>query len=179
MLGPTFIRPVFLCVKSHLGPETTFLLLSDSCVLFMWSALSDERTGLTFTVQSQNYITTDGQSASLSWCQAPIWGPRPDFYYCQTGVGRPLWRGRVCRLQLLLPSTAQSFSGPSPARLIIFYCLRFETPPTWRARSPYLYPPGIVWSSYTPRHRIPLSSPPTTRRATVEVFELASTRGTN
>jgi hypothetical protein len=22
-----------------------------------------------------------------------------------------------------------------------FYCLRFETPPTWRARSPYLYPP--------------------------------------
>jgi hypothetical protein len=22
------------------------------------------------------------------------------------------------------------------------YCLRFGTPPTWRARSPYLYPPG-------------------------------------
>jgi hypothetical protein len=21
-----------------------------------------------------SYITTDGQSASLSWCQAPIWG---------------------------------------------------------------------------------------------------------
>jgi hypothetical protein len=24
----------------------------------------------------------------------------------------------------------------------IFYCLRFETPPTWRTRSLYLYPPG-------------------------------------
>jgi hypothetical protein len=24
--------------------------------------------------------------------------------------------------------------------MTIFYCLRFETPPTWRARSPYLYP---------------------------------------
>jgi hypothetical protein len=24
--------------------------------------------------QSQSYVTTDGQSASLSWCQAPIWG---------------------------------------------------------------------------------------------------------
>jgi hypothetical protein len=118
-------------------------------------------------------------------------------------------------------SPAQSFLGPSPARLLtIFYCLRFETPPTWRARSPYLYPPGRGWSSYTPRHyssnqvkvkdtlrltvsqsvslgvephlglmiryllpyftvshlRLPFSSPPTTRRVTVEVFEPASTR---
>jgi hypothetical protein len=38
-------------------------------------------------------------------------------------------------------SPAQSFSGPSSAGLMAtFYCLRFETPPTWRARSPYLYP---------------------------------------
>jgi hypothetical protein len=27
-----------------------------------------------------------------------------------------------------------------------------ETAPTWRARSPYLYPPGTGWPSYTPRH---------------------------
>jgi hypothetical protein len=33
--------------------------------------------------QSQSYITTDGQSASLSWNKAPIWGLRPDLYYCQ------------------------------------------------------------------------------------------------
>jgi hypothetical protein len=31
-------------------------------------------------IQSQNYVMTDGQSVSLTWCQAPIWGPRPDFY---------------------------------------------------------------------------------------------------
>jgi hypothetical protein len=37
--------------------------------------------------QSQNYVTTYGQSASLSWCQAPIWGLRPDFYYRQTVAG--------------------------------------------------------------------------------------------
>jgi hypothetical protein len=30
--------------------------------------------------QSQSYITTDGQSANLSWCQAPIWAPRPIFF---------------------------------------------------------------------------------------------------
>jgi hypothetical protein len=40
-----------------------------------------------------------------------------------------LTRGRVCRLQLLLSSPAQSFSCSSPARLMTtFYCLRFETP---------------------------------------------------
>jgi hypothetical protein len=30
-----------------------------------------------------------------------------------------------------------------------FYVLRFETPPTWWAKSPYLYPPGIGWPSGT------------------------------
>jgi hypothetical protein len=51
--------------------------------------------------------------------------------------------------------------------MTIFYCLRFQTSPTWRARSPYLYPPGRVWRSYTSRHWVPFSSPSTTRRATV------------
>jgi hypothetical protein len=50
-------------------------------------------------------------------------------------------------------SPAHSFLGPSPAVLVtIFYRLRFETPRTWRAKSPYLYPPGTGWPSYTPRH---------------------------
>jgi hypothetical protein len=34
--------------------------------------------------QSQSYVTTDSQSTSLSWCQAPILGPRSYFCYCQT-----------------------------------------------------------------------------------------------
>jgi hypothetical protein len=75
------------------------------------------------------------------------------------------------------PSRAQLFSGPSPAKLITtFYCLRFETPAIWRATSPYLYPPGTGRPSYTPRHLVPSSSPPTIRRAMVEVFVPASTR---
>jgi hypothetical protein len=32
--------------------------------------------------QSHSYVTTNGQSASLSWNKAPIWGLRPDVYYC-------------------------------------------------------------------------------------------------
>jgi hypothetical protein len=51
-----------------------------------------------------------------------------------------------------------------------------ETPLTWRARSPYLYPPGTGWPKYTPGHWVPFPSPLTTRRATVEVSYPASTR---
>jgi hypothetical protein len=71
-------------------------------------------------------------------------------------------------------SPAQSFLDLSPVGLMsIFYCLRFKTSLTWRGRSSYLYPPGTGSPSYTPRHWVPFSSPPTTRRATVE----ASPRG--
>jgi hypothetical protein len=48
--------------------------------------------------------------------------------------------------------------------------------PTWRAKIPYLYPPRTGWAGYTPRHWVAFSSPPTTRRATVEVFDTTSTR---
>jgi hypothetical protein len=62
--------------------------------------------------------------------------------------------------------------------MTIFYCLRFETLPNWRARSPNLLLPGTGSPSYTPRHWVPLSSPLTTHRTTEEVFEPASTRAT-
>jgi hypothetical protein len=74
-------------------------------------------------------------------------------------------------------SPAQSLSRLSPVGLMtIFYCLKFEIPSTWRTKSPYLYPPGKVWPGYTPRHWVLFTSPPTTRRATVEVFDPTSTR---
>jgi hypothetical protein len=56
-----------------------------------------------------------------------------------------------------------------------FYSLGFETPPTWRARLLYLYPPETRWPGYTPRHWVLFSSPPVTCRATVEVFDPTST----
>jgi hypothetical protein len=34
--------------------------------------------------ESESYVTTDGQPASLSWNKAPIWGLRPDLDYCLT-----------------------------------------------------------------------------------------------
>jgi hypothetical protein len=59
------------------------------------------------TSQSQSYIMTDGQSASLSWNNASIWGLRPVFItikqlrVCLYGA-LSLTRGRVCRLHLFL-----------------------------------------------------------------------------
>jgi hypothetical protein len=40
---------------------------------------------------SQSYVTTDGQSTSLSWNKASIWGLRPDFFHCQTRAGLLVW----------------------------------------------------------------------------------------
>jgi hypothetical protein len=44
--------------------------------------------------KSQSYVTTDGQSASLSWSKAPIWGLRSLLLSdsCRLDVGRFLWR---------------------------------------------------------------------------------------
>jgi hypothetical protein len=40
-----------------------------------------------FLSRVESHITTDGQSASLSWNKAAIWSLRPDFYYRQTVAG--------------------------------------------------------------------------------------------
>jgi hypothetical protein len=37
-----------------------------------------------------------------------------------------------------------------------FYCLRFETSPTWRIRSPYVYHPGTGWPVILPGTGFPL-----------------------
>jgi hypothetical protein len=83
-------------------------------------------------------------------------------------VERSVWRENgSAGYNCCWSSPVQSFLGPSPAGLVnIFYCLRFEALP------------GTGWPSYTSRHWVPFSSSPTTRRAMVEVFEPASTRGT-
>jgi hypothetical protein len=93
-------------------------------------------------------------------------------------VTSSLRRGWACRLQLLLVlSSAVIVRSETRGTMTPFYCLRFETPPTWRTRFPYLYPTGTDWPGYTPRHWVPFSSPPSIRRVTVEMFDPGSTRG--
>jgi hypothetical protein len=45
----------------------------------------------TTQVKVKSHVTTDGQSVSLSWCQAAIWGPRLHFYYCHAVAGLLMW----------------------------------------------------------------------------------------
>jgi hypothetical protein len=93
-------------------------------------------------------------------------------------VTSSLTRQWVCRLQLLLAlASAAILRTESRENHYHISLSQTRDPPTWSARSLYLYHPGIVWPSFTPRHWVPLSSPFTTRRATVEEFEPTSTRG--
>jgi hypothetical protein len=66
---------------------------------------------------------------------------------CLVSVGRPLWRedgSAICSVitQWSESRTTRNHILPSHLRL----------PPTWRARFPYLYPPGSGLPSYTPGH---------------------------
>jgi hypothetical protein len=69
---------------------------------------------------SRSYITTDCQSASLSWCQAPIWDSQPLFLLPSliNFTGLLMWGGapsptigRVCSFQLLLGIASAAFLG--------------------------------------------------------------------
>jgi hypothetical protein len=62
---------------------------------------------------------TDGQSTSLSWHKAPIWGLRPYLYYCMTVAGLLMWgalsdESRVCLLYMLLALSSVVFLGSEP-----------------------------------------------------------------
>jgi hypothetical protein len=106
--------------------------------------------------ESEFYVTTDSQSASLSWNKDPsgsydqilitVWQLR--FCFCEAPS---LTRGRVCLLYVLLA----------------------------RQCSPWVWGPMVSRRYFTVSDlRLPFSSPPTTRRVTVEVFDPASTRVT-
>jgi hypothetical protein len=73
------------------------LLLNDVCLTNLYEEslpvvwISDWSPVSRILDRVESYVTTDGQSASLSWNKAPIRGLRPDFYYCQTVAGLLMW----------------------------------------------------------------------------------------
>jgi hypothetical protein len=46
---------------------------------------------LSLSLSLESYVTTDGQSAIVSWNKAHNWGLRPNFYYCLTVAGLLIW----------------------------------------------------------------------------------------
>jgi hypothetical protein len=88
---------------------------------------------------------------------SPLWSRWPDFsYLCLTvtffllHVGPPLWRedGSVTCSEITHRLESRRKHNHKLLSNLSFH-------PTWRARSPYLYPPGTGWLSYTPEHWVP------------------------
>jgi hypothetical protein len=73
--------------------------------------------------ESEYYVTINGQSTSLYWNKASIWG---QIFITVRQLRVLLMRGALSDERTGL-SLAQSFSGGSPVGLVtIFYCLTFE-----------------------------------------------------
>jgi hypothetical protein len=143
--------PLMACLGAVLRSLLSWMLAANWLTI-NWLALSNWLES-----ESESYVRTDGQSASLSWNKAPIWGLRPDFYYRRTVAGLLMW-GALSDKRTGLSFTIAAGSSQrthSPVRV------------PWDSR-PYFTVSDL---------RLPFSSPPTTRRVTVEVFDPASTRG--
>jgi hypothetical protein len=109
--------------------------------------------------ESKSYVTTDGQSASLSPNKGPICSLRPDFYYCQTVAGL-LMLGALSD-----DRTGLSFKTAAGPRQRNHSRVRHR----WDSRQYF-----TVSDS-----KLHFSSPPLIRRATVKVFDPVSTQDTN
>jgi hypothetical protein len=81
---------------------------------------------------SKSYIMTDSQSASASWCQTPIWDPRPIFPLLSLIIFRQLrvcWcgassltGGRVCNLQCNGASSISNYTANDGLSASSFWC---------------------------------------------------------
>jgi hypothetical protein len=83
ILRPTVCLSIHLGIRHPPGTRDQFFPFS----IFFWQfrvywcgAPSLTRSRVS-TFQSQSHITTDNQSASSSWWQAPIWDQRPIFLF--------------------------------------------------------------------------------------------------
>jgi hypothetical protein len=108
--------------------------------------------------QSQSHIATDGQSISKSWCRA-ISGAHDQIFIT-------VWHLRLCFLWGALSDERTSLS------------FVYAAGPCQRSLS-WVRVPWSLRSYFTVSDlRLPFSSPPTTHRVTVEIFDPASTRVT-
>jgi hypothetical protein len=72
----------FSLASNHFLLPTTTVSDFFFCFCFDLAGTPDATNPFSGFLPSESYTTTDGQSASLSWNKAPIWGLRPDFYFC-------------------------------------------------------------------------------------------------
>jgi hypothetical protein len=121
----------------------------------------------------QSYFTTDGlPPISSSWWQ-PLETHDQQLFLLNTSgnspyITSPLTRGWVCRLQLMLVlASAVILRSESRGTHNHILLSHMRDSPNLEAQ---------IHVIISPTHRVPFSSPPTTPRATVEVFDSASTQ---
>jgi hypothetical protein len=103
-----------------------------TAVLYSCSFWTPGSNSLFSLAESESYITTDGQSDSLSWNKAPVWSLWPGFFLLSDScvfvdVERSLPRGQVCRLQLPLALASAVILGSESLGtrdLILLYEIR-------------------------------------------------------
>jgi hypothetical protein len=149
---------------------------------FFRSILSDERIGFSYeyasvslyTNQSHSYVKANGQLASPHWFHASVWGPRPDFYYYQIAADLLMWDSLSEEKTDLSFTTA---AGPRQSSHIRVHTLlsQIGDTPNLEGQVP-LFISSRNWVAQLYFQALgSFSSPPTTRRATVEVLEPGST----
>jgi hypothetical protein len=80
------------------------------------------------------------QSASLSWNKAPIWGLKPDLYYCQTVAGLSTW-GALSVENIGFPfpySSISSRHGPRTENTAPLLLRAYVRVPTWSLVSQFI-----------------------------------------
>jgi hypothetical protein len=111
-------------------------------------------------VEGRSYFTTDGRSVSqYVLVSSTFVGLATRYYFlsecCCLKFAVLFLCGALSDERTGLQFAVWSLNGPSRSETVtILYCLNWDPPPTWRARFPYLYPPGAGWPSYTPGHRV-------------------------
>jgi hypothetical protein len=110
---------------------------------------------------AQDQICITIRQIRVCWCGAPS-----------------LTKGRISCLQLLLVLTSAVTVGPESRGTHILLSQVLDSPKLEDQVHVFTsISPGRGWPSYAPGHWVPFSSPPTTRSASVEVFEPTSTQG--
>jgi hypothetical protein len=135
------------------------------------------------TSRVESYVTTDGQSTSLSWNKAPIQGLWPGLYYRQTVAGLLMWgvlsdeRTDVSFTIVAGPHQRSNSRVRVPWDSWPYFTVSNSRLPQLRGSGPRIYNPQELGGPVIPPGTGLLSSPSTTRRATLKAFEPASTRG--
>jgi hypothetical protein len=135
-------------------PTDSWQLNSLTHQLATWRHFTQLNCWQLTVAESESCVTTDSQSANVSWNKAPIWGSRPDFYYCQSVAGLLMWSA------LSDERTGLSFT--------------IAAGPRQRSRSRVRVPSDSRPCFTLSDLRLPFSLSPTTRRATVEAFHHAA-----